>query len=107
MLTGASHRIDSVHGRTSWNVDDYGIVALEGERVGETVKQFEASIRSEQRPPRYGRNVLGAMLASLGLTPKEWSSTVSPVVVDRARRSETLGVTFEPCRRGTRGRRPN
>jgi 2,4-diaminopentanoate dehydrogenase len=106
MLTGASHRIDSVHGRTSWNVDDYGVVALEGEHVGETVKQFEASIRSEQRPPRYGRNVLGAMLASLGLTPKEWSSTVSPVV-DRARRSETLGVTFEPCRRGTRGRRPN
>ena len=96
LLMGASHRIDTVHGRVSWNADEYGADVIKSKHVGKTVQEFQRAMASEAKPPTYGRNVLGATLATLGLTATRWTSTVTPVISDVPRASRSLGETFAP-----------
>jgi 4-hydroxy-tetrahydrodipicolinate reductase len=94
MLMGAAHRIDSVHGRATWNADEYGAEIIQSKHVGETLEQFNKSIHAESRPPTFGGNMLAALAHAVGLTPKEWKSDVSPVIADDERESRSIGVTF-------------
>jgi 2,4-diaminopentanoate dehydrogenase len=93
-LMGASHRIDSVHGRTTWNADEYGADVIQSKHVGRTLEQFSASIAAADAPPTYGRNLLGALAQIGGFTPRGWESSVSPVVVEEDRVSNSIGVTL-------------
>lgn len=96
MLMGASHRIEEVHGRASWNADEYGADVIASKHVGETLAEFEVSTSSETRPPGYGRNVLGALALRAGLTPLMWESSINPIVTQEPRESMSLGRTLSP-----------
>lgn len=94
-LFGASHRIDSVHGATTWNADEYGAEVVASKHVGQTLAEFERSVAGEQAPPSYGRNVLGALARVSSLTPTAWESSIRPVTAERDRPSRTLGSTLK------------
>lgn len=93
-LMGASHRIDSVSGRASWNADEYGADVIQSKHVGETLDQFHRSVASADAPPTYGRNLLGALAQIGGFTPREYESKVRPVLADESRTSKSIGVTL-------------
>ncbi|MCW2511648.1 MAG: dihydrodipicolinate reductase [Mycobacterium sp.] len=93
-LMGASHRIESVHGATSWNADEYGADVVASKHVGETLEEFQRATLSGNAPPTYGRNVLGALAQASSLTPVSWEATVRPVIVDHDRPSNALGRTL-------------
>ncbi|GAB3199128.1 dihydrodipicolinate reductase [Nocardioides hungaricus] len=93
-LMGASHRIESVHGRTTWNADEYGADVIQSKHVGQTLDQFAASVAAADAPPTYGRNLLGALAQIGGFTPRAYESSVSPVVADEDRVSESIGTTL-------------
>lgn len=94
-LMGASHSIDSVHGRASWNQDDYGIELLTTKHVGESLAEFETSTQGADAPPTFGRCSLGALARHAGLTVKSWESRVEPVVADTDRFSVGLDRMLE------------
>ena len=78
MWMGTAHRIESVTGRASWNVDDYGPELAKETRAGNTLEEFTTWQRETNRPPTFGRNTLGALIASLGLTPTSVSTSTRP-----------------------------
>lgn len=68
LMMGTAHKLESVTGRASWNVDDYGPEVAGDQQVGRTVEEFEAWLRDAERPPSFGRNCLDAIVADIGLT---------------------------------------
>ena len=98
MLLGTAHRIESVTGRASWNVDDYGPEVTKDQRVDTTVADFAAWLREADRPPSFGRNVLGALVEDLGLTIEAQESTTRPDVAEQPVGSQSLGVTVQSGR---------
>jgi hypothetical protein len=78
LLMGTAHRIDSVTGRASWNVDDYGPELATAQQVGRITGQFEEWLRDAKRPPTFGRNVLDALLADTGLRVKSIETKTVP-----------------------------
>jgi 4-hydroxy-tetrahydrodipicolinate reductase len=98
MLLATAHRIDSVTGRASWNVDDYGPEVTKDQRVDTTVEDFDAWLKEADRPPSFGRNTLGALVEDLGLTVEAQESTTRPEIAQQPIRSKSLGVTVETGR---------
>ncbi len=80
MWMGTAHHIESVTGRASWNVDDYGPEVAKDTHAGNTIDEFAAWQREAHRPPTFGRNTLGALVTSLGLTPTSVSTQTRPEV---------------------------
>ena len=89
-LMGAAHRVDSVHGRTTWNVDDYGPEVAEHVHAGSTVAAFESHVSRNGWPSFVVRNTVDALVAEAGLTPGEVQTSVRPVVATSNTRSRTL-----------------
>ncbi len=79
-LMGAAHRVDSVHGRTTWNVDDYGPEVAQHVRVGSTLEQFQADVARAGWPSFVVRNAVDALVADAGLTAAEVQTSVVPVL---------------------------
>jgi 4-hydroxy-tetrahydrodipicolinate reductase len=98
MVLATAHRIDSITGRASWNVDDFGPEVAKDQRVDTTVEDFEAWRLEADRPPSFGRNTLGALVSDLGLTVASADSSTRPEVADRPVASISLGVTVAPGR---------
>ena len=98
MVLGTSHRIETVTGRASWNVDDYGPEVAKDQRVDTTVEDFDRWLAEADRPPSFGRNTLGALVEDLGVTVAEVTSTTRPEVADQAVTSSALGLTVAPGR---------
>lgn len=92
-LMGTAHHIESVTGHASWNVDDYGPEVAKDQQVGTSPEAFEQWLTSSSRPPTFGRNVLDALVASLGLTPTAITTTTKPVIADQSLPSKSLGIT--------------
>jgi 2,4-diaminopentanoate dehydrogenase len=92
LMMGTAHRIDTVTGQASWNVDDYGPEVAQDQRVGDTVEQFEKWLDGADRPPTFGRNVLDALLADSGLTARSIRSTTRPELASEPVRSNSLDV---------------
>jgi 4-hydroxy-tetrahydrodipicolinate reductase len=90
-LMGAAHRVDSVHGRTTWNVDDYGPEVAQHVHAGSTVEQFETHLASEGWPSFVVRNTLDALIADTGLTPGDVETSVRPVLASADTPSRSLG----------------
>lgn len=97
-MAGTAHRVESVTGLASWNVDDYGPEVAKDQRVDDTVEDFEAWLAEADRPPSFGRNTLGALVADLGLTAAAYESSTRPEVAQAPVRSSGLGLTVEPGR---------
>jgi 2,4-diaminopentanoate dehydrogenase len=93
MVLATAHRIESVTGRASWNVDDFGPEVAKDQRVDTTVEDFENWLAEADRPPSFGRNTLGALVADLGLTVAAEESTTRPEVAQQPVASKSLGIT--------------
>lgn len=98
MLLGTSHRIDTVAGRASWNVDDYGPEVVKDQQVDTTPEHFDDWLAHADRPPSFGRNTLGALGAALGLSANEVTTTTRPEIAARAMECRELGITVQPGR---------
>jgi 4-hydroxy-tetrahydrodipicolinate reductase len=98
MVLATAHRIETVTGRASWNVDDFGPEVAKDQRVDTTVEDFDTWLAEADRPPSFGRNTLGALVSDLGLSVVEESSTTRPEVADQPVASESLGLTVAPGR---------
>jgi 4-hydroxy-tetrahydrodipicolinate reductase len=90
-LLGASHRVDSVVGRCSWNADDYGPEVARHVRAGDTKEAFERFVTEEGWPDFVARATLEALVAELGLTVAAVTSSVEPVLAEGDTPSRALG----------------
>jgi 2,4-diaminopentanoate dehydrogenase len=95
-LMGAAHRVDSVHGRTSWNVDDYGPEVAKHVWAGATREEFESHVAREGWPPFVVRNTLDAIVADAGLTADGVQTSVQPVLAEVETPSRSLGRAVAP-----------
>jgi 4-hydroxy-tetrahydrodipicolinate reductase len=92
LLMGTAHRIDSVAGRATWNVDEFGPELSRDQRVGNTEQEFDQWLRDADRPPTFGLNVLHALLADTGLTAAQFTLTTKPVIASKSMRSNSLNL---------------
>jgi 4-hydroxy-tetrahydrodipicolinate reductase len=97
-LMGAAHRVDSVHGRTMWNVDDYGPEVAQHVHAGRTLAEFEAHVAQHGWPSFVVRNTVDAIIADTGLTSEQLTASVRPVLARVATPSSSLARTVEPGR---------
>jgi 4-hydroxy-tetrahydrodipicolinate reductase len=108
-LAGATHTIDRIIGKSSYNIEDYGIVLAKAHGAGLSLADFESKIAAadnisgaERRAlieqetflPSYMWNSMGWLCAHLGLTVKEQSQKCVPHTCARELRSETLQMTI-------------
>src|SRR5436305_547201 len=96
MLLSTAHRIESVTGRASWNVDDFGPEVAKDQRVDTTLEDFDRWLAETARPPSFGKNTLGALVEDLGLTVTEQSSTTRPEIATQPVPSAALNLPVEP-----------
>lgn len=82
-LLGASHSVESVEGRCTWNVDDYGPEVAKHVHVGDTPAAFERHLAEHGWPDFVARATLEALVAELDLTVSDVSSWVTPVLAER------------------------
>ena len=92
-LLGAAHRVETVEGRCSWNVDDYGPEVAGHVRVGDSAADFEAHVATHGWPEFVARQTLEALIAELGLSVAEVSSRVVPVLAEEPAPCRTLDIT--------------
>jgi 4-hydroxy-tetrahydrodipicolinate reductase len=95
-LMGAAHRVDSVYGRTTWNVDDYGPEVAQHVHAGSTLEQFDAHVAREGWPSFVVRNTLDTLIADAGLTAAGVETSVSPVLASADTPSRSLGRVIAP-----------
>jgi hypothetical protein len=98
MVMATSHRLETVTGRASWNVADFGPEVAKDQRVDTTVEDFDTWLAETARPPSFGKNTLGALVDDLGVTVTEQSSTTRPEVATQTVSSKALDLTVEPGR---------
>jgi 2,4-diaminopentanoate dehydrogenase len=97
-LMGAAQRVDSVHGRTTWNVDDYGPEVAQHVQAGSTLKEFELYVEREGWPSFVVRNTVDALVADAGLTAAQVKTSVQPVLASTKTPSRSLGREIGPGR---------
>jgi 2,4-diaminopentanoate dehydrogenase len=98
MVLATAHRIETVTGRASWNVDDFGPEVAKDQRVDTTVEDFDRWLAEADRPPSFGRNTLGALVDDLGLIAVGVESSTRPDIAEEPVRSKSLDLTVEPGR---------
>lgn len=107
VLAGSTHRITKIKGRTSYNVEDYGIALAEVHGAGMTLKEFDQKIASVDRitkaerdelinsgtySPSYMWNTNGWLAGRLGLTIVEQNQVCVPQVYKADLNSSTLNM---------------
>ena len=95
-LMGAAHRVDSVHGRTTWNVDDYGPEVAQHVQAGSTLEQFESHVKREGWSSFVVRNTVDALVADAGLNAAEVQTSVEPVLASTETPSRSLRREIAP-----------
>ena len=95
-LLGASHTVESVEGRCSWNVNDFGPEVAEHVHVGNTGDAFERHVAEQGWPEFVARQNLEALVAGLGLSVASISSQVSPILADEPTFCESLNRMVQP-----------
>jgi 4-hydroxy-tetrahydrodipicolinate reductase len=87
-LTGASHRIESVEGRTSINMDELGPMVAEFYAVGRKADEINKMIEKGEKLPLGDEVVclrmdLENQISDLGLTPKSFREIVTPIILKK------------------------
>ena len=108
-IAGATHTIRKITGKSSYNVEDYGMALARAHGVGLSLAAFEreiaaadnisdeerrALIEQESFLPSYMWNSNGWLCAQLGLEVKSQTQKCVPQTHDRELRSDTLGMTI-------------
>ncbi len=108
-LAGATHTIAKITGRSSYNVEDYGIALAKAHGAGLSLAGFEkeiaaadgisvaertALIEQEAFPPSYMWSANGWLCAQLGLTVREQTQRCVPQTHHKELRSETLRMSI-------------
>lgn len=109
VLAGATHKITKIKGKSSYNVEDYGIALAQVHGAGLSVEDFEKEVASvddiseAQRKklikegkfaPSYMWNVNGWLASKLGLTVTKQTQKCVPHIAKKALKSSTLGMTI-------------
>ncbi len=109
IIAGATHTITKITGRSSYNVEEYGIALAKAHGAGLSLEEFEREIASadnitsearqaliddENFLPSYMWNSNGWLCSQLGLTVKEQTQKCVPHTHDKDLRSETLQMTI-------------
>lgn len=95
-LLGASHTVESVEGRCSWNVNDFGPEVAAHVHVGHTADAFERHVAEQGWPEFVARQNLEALIAELELSVASISSQVLPVLADDPTFCQSLNRTVQP-----------
>lgn len=108
-LAGAMHKINTIRGSSSYNVEDYGIALAKAHGTGLNLADFEKGIAAADNIspaerqklidqgeflPSYMWNVNGWLAERLGLTVKSQVQKCVPQTYDKELHSETLGMTI-------------
>jgi 4-hydroxy-tetrahydrodipicolinate reductase len=108
-LAGATHAIRKIAGRSSYNIEDYGIALAKAHGAGLSLAEFErqiaaadnisdeermALIEQESFLPSYMWNSNGWLCAQLGLTVRQQTQKCVPQTHHEELRSETLKITI-------------
>ncbi len=109
VLAGATHKITKITGKSSYNVEDYGIALARAHGAGLSLKEFDDQVASADRisdaerkkvinsgkyAPSYMWNVNGWLCSKLGLTVKSQTQKCVPQIAKKAIKSSTLGITI-------------
>lgn len=109
VLAGATHKITKIVGKSSYNVEDYGIALAKVHGAGLTKKKFQEEIASadnitpEERKeiinkgefaPSYMWNVNGWLASKLGLHVTSQVQECVPQIAKNDLNSETLGMVI-------------
>ena len=110
VLGGATHKIKTIRGKSSYNVEDYGISLAQVHGAGLSVEQFEKEIASVDEisdaerqkminegnyMPSYMWNVNGWLCSKLGLTPIRQTQKTIPHIAKEDIHSTTLNMTIK------------
>ncbi len=110
VLAGATHKITTIRGKSSYNVEDYGISLAKVHGAGLTKQAFTKEIASaddisdEERKklinagkfaPSYMWNVNGWLCSKLGLHVKRQTQKCVPQIASEDIESTTLGMTIK------------
>lgn len=110
VLAGATHNITKIKGRSSYNVEDYGIALARAHGAGLTLQQFEKEvaaadnispaarekiIKSGKYAPSYMWNVNGWLCSQLGLTVKSQTQKCVPEIAKSKIHSSTLKMDIK------------
>lgn len=109
-IASSTQSIKKIIGKTSYNVEDYGIALAKAHGAGLTLKEFEKEIASadniseEERQkliekgeflPSYMWNTNGWLASHLGLTVKKQTQKCVPQTHNSDLQSSTLGMTIK------------
>lgn len=110
VLAGATQRIDKIVGKSSYNVEDYGIALAKAHGAGLTDEEFEKEVASSDNIsekarqkiiesgeflPSYMWNVNGWIANKLGLTVKKQTQKCIPQYAKEDIFSSTLNMTIK------------
>ena len=108
-ICGTTHKITKIKGKSSYNVEDYGIALAKAHGAGLSLKEFDKEIASaddisdEARKelikkgefmPSYMWNVNGWLCSQLGLHVTKQTQKCVPQTYKKALKSSTLGITI-------------
>lgn len=109
VLAGSTHKITKIKGKSSYNVEDYGIALAKAHGAGLSAEEFEKEVASADNitdaerkkiinsgkyAPSYMWNVNGWLCSKLGLTVKSQTQKCVPQIAKKAIKSSTLGMTI-------------
>lgn len=109
IIAGATHTIRKITGRSSYNVEDYGIALAKAHGAGLSLEAFEKEIAApdnisvperavlieqESFLPSYMWSSNGWLCSQLGLTVKQQSQKCVPQTHNKELHSETLQMTI-------------
>lgn len=109
VLCGSTQSIKKIKGKSSYNVEDYGIALAEVHGAGLSLEEFDEKIASVDRisdkerqklidkgeyAPSYMWTVNGWLCEKLGLTVVRQTQKCVPHTYKKALKSETLGMTI-------------
>ena len=109
VIGGATHKIVKIKGKSSYNVEDYGVSLAKVHGAGFTKAQFQKEIVEKEKmsdeelkkvinagqfAPSYMWNVNGWLCSKLGLHVTRQTQKSVPIIAEEEIHSETLGMTI-------------
>lgn len=109
-IAGSTHKITKIIGKSSYNVEDYGIALARAHGAGLTIEEFDNQVASADRisedqrqkiikagefVPSYMWNVNGWLAGKLGLHIINQTQECIPHIAKDAIHSTTLGMTIK------------